>query len=320
MLTWWPTVNAAGWLDMRSYTTRKRTPTGGVLEAVNGFKKEIINGMLASLADEVRTHPEDLDVELEASGIRSLKEATQEVQICAHANHYIAQRTKSVNAPVPKHFWVRPAHLKGIAIYARETIYVLDVNADETARMQAYAYQSIRLTDGDFFDSGTVTPLATTKAMELLQDMRGVGILPRVMVLRWRDMGNHFQAIVYDAATHEEYVKKRKVMLSQRNEIIVKHGGAALDYNQFDAEKTAKAAAKKIRALRRAAKPNSGTAEQRAGEGSLSTSESLETEDQEQMRAHERVGHTAKADSEEINTCATSPNAAREELTASSNG
>jgi len=42
---------------------------------------------------------------------------------------------------VPMHFWVRPAHIKAMAMHARETVYVLDVQDSGRAWMQAYAYQ-----------------------------------------------------------------------------------------------------------------------------------------------------------------------------------
>lgn len=105
-------------------------PSPEVIAAANLLKKDILNGMLATLKDEMTLHPEELNVELEASGIRSLGNAEQSRRFCALGNHYAAQRNKSVNSVVPTHFWVRPAHIKGMAIHARETIYVLDVGAD----------------------------------------------------------------------------------------------------------------------------------------------------------------------------------------------
>lgn len=229
-------------------------PSMSVVEAANVLKKQVINLMVATLDDEMRLNPLDLNVELEASGIRSLDNATRGERICALANHYVAQRQKSVKTAVPMHFWVRPAHIKAMAIHARETIYVLDVDEQGNARAQAYAYRSIALEEDDAFESGTNLIIPTQQAMQILEEMVAEGILPPVLVLRWRKTGNHFQAVTYDGDRYDCYIKHLKKLASVRNAVLVKNGLPELDFIQYDPESTAKAATRELKALRKATK------------------------------------------------------------------
>ncbi|KAE9197558.1 hypothetical protein PF004_g19796 [Phytophthora fragariae] len=244
----------AGYAALYNVSEGMYEPTVQVIEAANAFKKQVLNGMLATLEEEMRLHMNDLDVELEASGIRSLNGAPVAKRICALANHYVAQRQKSVKAAVPMHFWVRPAHIKAMAIHARETIYVLDVDEHGTTRAQAYAYNSIALHGEDSFDSGTNQTMPTQEAMELLEELVVGGILPPVLVLRWRETGNHFQAITYDADRYDSYVKQLTTLVPRRNAILEKYGRSAMDYIQYDPEGTTKAAARSLKVIRKQAK------------------------------------------------------------------
>ncbi|KAE9214468.1 hypothetical protein PF002_g17664 [Phytophthora fragariae] len=223
----------AGYAALYNATTGLLQPVEEVVEATNMRKKDILNGMVATFVEEVRLHPENLDAELEQSGIRSLQAVPQEVRICALANHYAAQRAKSVKSAASTHFWVHPSHTKGMAIHARETIYVLDVDAVGNARMQAYAYSSVALPEDDCFDTG---------------------ILPPVLVLRWQVTGNHFQAVVYDDERYEGYLRNLTELSKRRNDIVAKHGWAKMDFIQYNAVKTAKAVTKQLRLLRKASK------------------------------------------------------------------
>ncbi|KAE9149001.1 hypothetical protein PF006_g6478 [Phytophthora fragariae] len=218
----------AGYAALYNATTGLLQPVEEVVEATNMRKKDILNGMVATFVEEVRLHPENLDAELEQSGIRSLQAVPQEVRICALANHYAAQRAKSVKSAASTHFWVHPSHTKGMAIHARETIYVLDVDAVGNARMQAYAYSSVALPEDDCFDT--------------------------VLVLRWQVTGNHFQAVVYDDERYEGYLRNLTELSKRRNDIVAKHGWAKMDFIQYNAVKTAKAVTKQLRLLRKASK------------------------------------------------------------------
>jgi len=131
-------------------------PSGEVTSKANLLKKQVLNEMLANLADEMTLHPHDLPVEADASGCPVQGHSTHAERLCALANHYVAQRDKSVNGRVPMHFWVRPAHIKAMATHARETVYVLDVHDNGMAWMQAYAYHDVELGTDDWVETGTV--------------------------------------------------------------------------------------------------------------------------------------------------------------------
>ncbi|KAG2970568.1 hypothetical protein PC118_g16789 [Phytophthora cactorum] len=55
------------------------------------------------------------------------------------------ERRKSVDALVHKSFWVRAAHLKAMAMHAREQVFVLDVSPNGAARIQMYAYRDLSI-------------------------------------------------------------------------------------------------------------------------------------------------------------------------------
>lgn len=69
-----------------------------------------------------------------------------------------------------KTFWVRTAHLKAMAMHAREQLFVLDVDQDGVARMQAYAHRELNLNEEEAVQTGTVTTIPTSAASTLLQE------------------------------------------------------------------------------------------------------------------------------------------------------
>ncbi|KAE8992751.1 hypothetical protein PR003_g22036 [Phytophthora rubi] len=225
-----------------------------VADSANLLKKQVLNAMIANIMDEVKLHPQDLQAELRASGCHKAAAGTHEEQVCAIVNHYVAQRDKSVRAHVPMHFWIRPAHIKAMAQHARETIYVLDVQSDGQARMQAYEFHEVEAPPDMKIETGTVCPVPTEQALGLLRDLVAARITPPVMVLRWNDTGNHFQAVNYQAKEHEHYATNIAALSQKRNEILIEHGWKALDAIEYDEDKTGRAAAQTIKAVRRAAK------------------------------------------------------------------
>ncbi|KAG1699895.1 hypothetical protein DVH05_012334 [Phytophthora capsici] len=218
------------------------------------MKKDVLNGMLTTLQEEVAAYPSELDKELEDSGIRVLKDSPLEVKACGLANHNAAQRNKSIKAVVSTHYWVRLAHLKGMAIHERQPICVLDVKDDGKARMQVYSFKSRKGRAGGYVDSGVVRPLATVAAEVMMKDFIAAGILPMMLILRWHGQSNHFQAVNYAPERYERYRRLMDKLATQRNEILVKHGFDELDYMQRVSERLASAAAKVLRELRRASK------------------------------------------------------------------
>ncbi|KAE8952195.1 hypothetical protein PR002_g32753, partial [Phytophthora rubi] len=77
-------------------------PTPEVTDKVNQL---VLNEMIANLSEEMKLHPEELEVELRASGCHAAAQGDQEQQLCALANHLATQRDKTVKAQVPLHFW-----------------------------------------------------------------------------------------------------------------------------------------------------------------------------------------------------------------------
>ncbi|KAF4148956.1 hypothetical protein GN958_ATG01872 [Phytophthora infestans] len=244
----------AGYAALKNIAEGLLHPGSKLADDINLFKKDVLNGMLANLQDEFAAYPSDLDTELEESGIRTPKDSPFEVRACGLANHYVAQRNKSIKATVSTHYWVRPAHLKGMAIHARQPIYVLDVEEDGRARMQAYSYKRMRGRAGDLFDSGVAQLLTTTVATEMLQDLMAAGILPAILILRWQEQGNHFQAVNDGPERFERYSGQMVEIALRRSEILLKHGIAALDNIQRDQERLTATTAKVLRELRRASK------------------------------------------------------------------
>ncbi|KAE9096758.1 hypothetical protein PF010_g16220 [Phytophthora fragariae] len=198
--------------------------TKAVADSANLLKKRVINSMIANIVDEIKSHPHELQSELRASGCHAEVNGGLDEQMCALVNHLVAQRDKPVKAKAPLHFWVRPAHIRAMAQFAREALYVLDVQEDDQARVQAYAYHDIRDAQDKDIEVGTVCPVPTEQAMALLRDLTAAGITPPVMVLRWRGGGNHFQAVHYPSASHDHYAENIAKLAEARNEILMEHG------------------------------------------------------------------------------------------------
>lgn len=62
--------------------------------------------------------------------------------------------------------------------------------------MQAYAYYEMEINDVEAVETGTVVSLPTPEASNLLEEPIATGTLPIVLILEWRDTGNHFQVIL----------------------------------------------------------------------------------------------------------------------------
>ncbi|GMF15829.1 unnamed protein product [Phytophthora fragariaefolia] len=144
-----------------------------------------------------------------------------------------------------------PSHIKAMTIHARETIYVLEVQTNDMARIQAYAYGDRPLKTGKSIQTGTINRLSTTTGLQLLQELISSGILPIVLVLRWKPSDNHFQAVTYDPEGYRCYSDQLEHLVNKRNQIIVNYGGQILDGEPYDRIETAKAAAKVLKAMRK---------------------------------------------------------------------
>ncbi|KAE8995356.1 hypothetical protein PF010_g17757 [Phytophthora fragariae] len=227
------------------------------------------------------------------------------------AAHYVAQRKKSVKGPVPMHYWVRLAHTKGMAMHAREPIYVLDVPASGNARMQVNAYEDQALPEGDAIQTGTIAPLVTHSALQLMQALVQEGILPTVLILRWKETGNHFTGVVYDQERFNRYSRHLDRLNSRRNEIQVQFLGTATDPDPYDPLKTAKAALRELKVIKKAAKSaqstqNPGTAGPQVDEETHKmTDDELTREaesDHEDKPETMRGGHTTRHSTKNLST------------------
>ncbi|KAG2777478.1 hypothetical protein PC129_g18531 [Phytophthora cactorum] len=136
-------------------------PTEEVAQEANEIKKQVLNGMIANLVDEMELHPMDIIAERRASGKTSGKDVTKDELLCDPANHYATMHKRSVTATVSGNYWVRTAQLKGMTMYAREHVFLLDVMADGVARVQLYAYREQVTKNGELVEIGTVTTLST---------------------------------------------------------------------------------------------------------------------------------------------------------------
>ncbi|GMF46368.1 unnamed protein product [Phytophthora fragariaefolia] len=252
------TNGQCGWLafyaSLYNVTDGLMEPDAAVTEAANALKKSVMNGMLANLHLEARLHPQDIKAEVMAIGGDVSRDTTMEAVLSTLAEHYAEQRKRSVKAAVPLHFWVRPAHLKAMAQYARETVYVLDVREQGSTWLQAYAYAGVADQGGEEVETGTVTPMDTRVAMKMLHEMVANGVMPPCMVLQWRETGNHFQTLTYDEVKYKAYADNLPAMVSMRNSIRVRHGEQALDAVPYDELKNARAAAQTLKVSRKKSK------------------------------------------------------------------
>lgn len=92
-----PATRQCGWIaflcgatkcNTRDHTTDYRGRTGS-----KQTKKQVLNGMIANLADEARLHPADMKAEIVNRGQEAAMEhRTQAEQIRGSANHYVLQR------------------------------------------------------------------------------------------------------------------------------------------------------------------------------------------------------------------------------------
>ncbi|KAL4101674.1 hypothetical protein PRIC1_005423 [Phytophthora ramorum] len=285
----------ASYAALSNVSTGLVPPSSTIVKQVNELKKQVINGMIANLVDEAQLRPEELAVELEASGNEDVLDSSLEIQIRAIAAHYVDQRKKSVRTEVSKEFWVRPTHLQAMAMHARETVYVLDMDPQGMARLQAYAYKNETMPNGGPIETGITEALDSGKAIGMLQDMVGEGILPTVMVLRWNKSGNHFQAVTYDAERYQCYSDNMEEMLAKTNMILAKHGRAELDRVPYDQHKTAKAATKELKAISRA---TSATKK----EEDVTTTDEGDVQTQEAQLNSKSPRHIAKAEDRLDNT------------------
>ncbi|KAG1709863.1 hypothetical protein DVH05_016878 [Phytophthora capsici] len=88
-----------GWMAFYgAYTNTSRNvqiTCATTIDEANLLKKDILNGMIASMQAEFTLHPVELVAELAASGHGNLTDAPEDVRLCALANYYAAQRNKS---------------------------------------------------------------------------------------------------------------------------------------------------------------------------------------------------------------------------------
>ncbi|KAL3664753.1 hypothetical protein V7S43_010500 [Phytophthora oleae] len=109
--------------------------------------------------------------------------------------------------------------------------------------------------------------METERAMQMLQDLVGAGTLLMVLVLRWTDAGNHFQAVTYDQERHAAYMDQYDEYTGIRNDILEKYGYECLDTQPYDGIKTIRAATKELKALRRAVKKMKEESQLKEGDG-----------------------------------------------------
>ncbi|KAG3064722.1 hypothetical protein PC122_g18448 [Phytophthora cactorum] len=93
-------------------------PKGPQLELigkVNETKKQVMNGLITTMADEAKLNPKELDTILELSGHQDKLTYTLADKLDVLAGHYVNQRKCTVRNPVAMSQWVGPAHMKAMA-------------------------------------------------------------------------------------------------------------------------------------------------------------------------------------------------------------
>ncbi|KAG3003102.1 hypothetical protein PC120_g19314 [Phytophthora cactorum] len=215
-------------------------PTEEVAQEANEIKKQVLNGMIANLVDEMELHPMDIIAERRASGKTSGKDVTKDELLCDPANHYATMHKRSVTATVSGNYWVRTAQLKGMTMYAREHVFLLDVMADGVARVQLYAYREQVTKYGELVEIGTVTTLSTEVELQIFRELKAHDIFPLVLVLWWQEEGNHFQAVTYPADRYLRDSKALSTLIQICIAIMLKHGNRHLEPKSYDSVKTAR--------------------------------------------------------------------------------
>ncbi|KAG3074493.1 hypothetical protein PI124_g20588 [Phytophthora idaei] len=162
---------------------------------VNETKKQVMNGLITTMADEAKLNPKELDTTLELSGHQDKLTYTLADKLDVLADHYVNQRKCTVRNPVAMSQWVGLAHLKAMARRAREQLFVLGVDSDGAARLHGYAYETVMLARDKTVEIGTAKKMPTDRGATMLEDVVATGVLPLVLVLQ----NNHFRAVVYDA-------------------------------------------------------------------------------------------------------------------------
>ncbi|OWZ06229.1 hypothetical protein PHMEG_00021548 [Phytophthora megakarya] len=142
--------------------------TPEVVKAGMDFKKQMINCMLTTLTKEADLEPQEFEVELQASGLATDAHTSFEQSCSLLAQHYVAQRKKSVKTNVQGKYWFRTAQLKAMAKHARLPIFVLDVDGNNMARMQVYTYRKVTTRVGGDVEIGVVHSAPTQKALALV--------------------------------------------------------------------------------------------------------------------------------------------------------
>ncbi|KAF1795401.1 hypothetical protein PC128_g10257 [Phytophthora cactorum] len=144
-------------------------------------------------------------------------------------------------------------------MHARELLFVLDATPNGSARVQMCAYYDKPILPTESVETGTVVAIPTDIAKRFIKDLITEGTLPLVLILRWRENGNHFQAVTYSKDKHQQYVLQIELVTEIRNRVSLKHGGRSLDSQPYDHMKTARAAAQELKSFRRRIKVTAST-------------------------------------------------------------
>ncbi|KAG7381554.1 hypothetical protein PHYPSEUDO_005937 [Phytophthora pseudosyringae] len=100
-------------------------------------------------------------------------------------------------------------------------------------------------------------------------------------------------ALLGEAAASQRYGRQLETLAIRRNAILVQHGRAALDFIQYDADRTAKAAAKEVRVLRRESKSCKEEASPKSGGDGGNAVKEAEKE-QHEVKAQRKRGTTER--------------------------
>ncbi|KAG4044152.1 hypothetical protein PC123_g20392 [Phytophthora cactorum] len=181
-------------------------PKGPQLELigkVNETKKQVMNGLITTMADEAKLNPKELDTILELSGHQDKLTYTLADKLDVLAGHYVNQRKCTVRNPVA---------------------------IDGAARLHGYAYETVMLARDKTVEIGTAKKMPTDRGTVMLEDVVATGALPLALVLQ----NNHFRAVVYDAQRFKTYQGQRESKIPLVNDVRLSYEAVALSTIQWE--------------------------------------------------------------------------------------
>ncbi|KAE9172984.1 hypothetical protein PF004_g27113 [Phytophthora fragariae] len=171
----------------------KLTFSSDVVRGANVIKKSVYTLMMTNLANDVACKVVGPCSELRRLYPTQPAPTDVDVATAALFNHYMQERNRSVNTPIPSTFWAGPEVLRAMAQYLREPLFVLDVDQANDAHVQRYFYQDYTLPNGDVHETGCGGAMDDRTAKIMLRAYANLHVLPVFMILKRHE--GHFYGV-----------------------------------------------------------------------------------------------------------------------------